>query len=330
MGLALTLVSVFYYFQPVYDGFGDNAMWAVLTVVVVFEFSVGATLGKGLNRMLATLTAGALALGAHRIATLSGRTGEPILISTFVFITGSIVTFMKFIPKLKARFDYGMTIFILTFCLVSVSGYRDDQVLEMAHERVTTIIIGSCISIFVCVCIYPVWIGEDLHKLVSEEETQTNDSEPFLQAYKSVLTSKSSEETMANLARWEPGHGRFRFHHPWKNYLKIGNLTRECAYKISLESSKALKELASTIRKMTRTRSADPHIANSKTAAEELKTLLKTTFWEEEELLQILPAVSVASLLLEIVECAEKIAEAVYELAKEASFKRTDATFHRG
>ncbi|KAK6247449.1 hypothetical protein QUC31_019014 [Theobroma cacao] len=379
MGLALTLVSVFYYFQPVYDGFGDNAMWAVLTVVVVFEFSVGATLGKGLNRMLATLTAGALALGAHRIATLSGRTGEPILISTFVFITGSIVTFMKFIPKLKARFDYGMTIFILTFCLVSVSGYRDDQVLEMAHERVTTIIIGSCISIFVCVCIYPVWIGEDLHKLVannmeklgnylegfgdeyfkvSEEETQTNDSEPFLQAYKSVLTSKSSEETMANLARWEPGHGRFRFHHPWKNYLKIGNLTRECAYKvqalnsylnseiqtpieirskiqesstkISLESSKALKELASTIRKMTRTRSADPHIANSKTAAEELKTLLKTTFWEEEELLQILPAVSVASLLLEIVECAKKIAEAVYELAKEASFKRTDATFHRG
>lgn len=74
---------------------------------------------------------------------------------------------MKFIPKLKARFDYGMTIFILTFCLVSVSGYRDDQVLEMAHERVTTIIIGSCISIFVCVCIYPVWIGEDLHKLVA-------------------------------------------------------------------------------------------------------------------------------------------------------------------
>jgi hypothetical protein len=34
------------------------------------------------------------------------------------------------------------------------------------------------------------------------------------------------------LARWEPRHGRFRFRHPWKQYLKIGNLTRICAYKI--------------------------------------------------------------------------------------------------
>ena len=41
VGLALTLVSLFYYYRPLYDGFGVDAMWAVLTVVVVFEFSVG-------------------------------------------------------------------------------------------------------------------------------------------------------------------------------------------------------------------------------------------------------------------------------------------------
>ena len=41
VGLAITLVSLFYYFKPLYDGFGVDAMWAVLTVVVVFEFSVG-------------------------------------------------------------------------------------------------------------------------------------------------------------------------------------------------------------------------------------------------------------------------------------------------
>ncbi|KAK8489053.1 hypothetical protein V6N13_094696 [Hibiscus sabdariffa] len=65
VGLAITLVSLFYYFEPLYDGFGDSAMWAVLTVVLVFEFFVGAPLGKGLNRMLATLVAGALGAGAH-------------------------------------------------------------------------------------------------------------------------------------------------------------------------------------------------------------------------------------------------------------------------
>lgn len=41
VGLALTLVSFFYYFRPLYNGFGQAGMWAILTVVVVFEFTVG-------------------------------------------------------------------------------------------------------------------------------------------------------------------------------------------------------------------------------------------------------------------------------------------------
>lgn len=41
VGLALTLVSLLYYSKPLYDSFGVAGMWAVLTVVVVFEFTVG-------------------------------------------------------------------------------------------------------------------------------------------------------------------------------------------------------------------------------------------------------------------------------------------------
>jgi hypothetical protein len=41
VGLALALVSVFYYTRPLYDGVGGAAMWAVLTIVVVFEYTVG-------------------------------------------------------------------------------------------------------------------------------------------------------------------------------------------------------------------------------------------------------------------------------------------------
>lgn len=48
----------------------------------------GATLGKGLNRTIATLAAGALGVGAHYLASLSGATGEPILIGAFVFVQG--------------------------------------------------------------------------------------------------------------------------------------------------------------------------------------------------------------------------------------------------
>jgi uncharacterized membrane protein len=41
VGFALTVVSLFYYSRPLYNGFGVAGMWAVLTVVVVFEFTVG-------------------------------------------------------------------------------------------------------------------------------------------------------------------------------------------------------------------------------------------------------------------------------------------------
>jgi hypothetical protein len=41
VAFAITLVSTFYYLKPLYDSFGSSAMWAVMTVVVVSEFSVG-------------------------------------------------------------------------------------------------------------------------------------------------------------------------------------------------------------------------------------------------------------------------------------------------
>lgn len=41
VGMALSLVSLFYYMRPLYEGVGGNAMWAIMTVVVVFEYTVG-------------------------------------------------------------------------------------------------------------------------------------------------------------------------------------------------------------------------------------------------------------------------------------------------
>ncbi|KAE8707604.1 hypothetical protein F3Y22_tig00110383pilonHSYRG00388 [Hibiscus syriacus] len=41
VGLAVSLVSLFYYFDPLYDGFEqEGVLWDVLTVVLVFEFYV--------------------------------------------------------------------------------------------------------------------------------------------------------------------------------------------------------------------------------------------------------------------------------------------------
>ncbi|CAN0923441.1 Aluminum-activated malate transporter 2 [Linum grandiflorum] len=367
-----------FYFNPVYEGFGVSAMWAVLTVVVVFEFSVGATIGKGLNRMLATLLGGSLGYGAHRIARSTGEIGEPILLSIFVFIFAGVVTYARFAPKLKARYDYGMMVFILTFCLVSVSGYRDDEVLKMAVRRVLTIVMGSCVCLLISLFVFPVWIGQDLHNHIAsnlehlasflqgfeneyflDETEQDSSDKSGLQGYKKVLTSKSNEENMANLARWEPGHGKFRFGHPWEQYLKVGNLARKCAYKIEAlscyvdnptsqkpemktkmedpckricrETGKALTELATSIRTMTKLSSlssSNSHIANSKEAAEALRNclhLITTPANNNLNLLEIIPVATVASLLLEVVVCTENIAQAVSQLSDLAKFKSSTA-----
>ncbi|XP_021720563.1 aluminum-activated malate transporter 2-like [Chenopodium quinoa] len=251
VGFAITLVSLFYYFDPLYQGFGVNAMWAVLTAVVVFEFSVGATLGKGVNRALATIIGGMSGFGAHKLSTLSGnKIVEPFLLGLFVFITAVLMTFMRFFPKMKARFDYGLLVFILTFCLICVSGYRNEEVIDMAHRRISTILIGSSTAVIVCVVIYPVWAGTDLHNLVSTNiltlslffqgfgleyfntSSEINSDDEYktsIDAIKNVLNSKNNIDTLLNYAKWEFRHGRFKYGHPWTQYQKIGELARHCA-----------------------------------------------------------------------------------------------------
>lgn len=74
-------------------------------------------------------------------------------------------TFARFIPELKAKYDYGMLIFILTFCLVTVSSFRDEKIIVMAQQRLATIGIGVAISFFTNILVFPFWAGGDLHTL---------------------------------------------------------------------------------------------------------------------------------------------------------------------
>ncbi|KAG5583161.1 hypothetical protein H5410_053788 [Solanum commersonii] len=375
VGLSLTLISLFYYYRPLYDGFGQSAIWAVLTVVVVFEFTAG---NKCLNRGFATLTAGALGVGAKYFADLFGKEGEPIVLGILVFTLGALGTFTRFFPHMKRRYDYGILIFVLTFSMVTVSGYRVDKILELAHQRLSTILIGAATCMIVSLIVCPVWAGEDLHKLIythleklanfiegfgseyfiisENDEIVKASNEGFLGAYKTVLNSKATEEALANFAWWEPGHGSFRLRHPWKQYLKIGVLARECACHLQalsgyfnskpqvpsefqkkieeactqmcIESSKVLKELAFSIKTMTQPSSsaAEIHLRHSKTAVDDFKSILAATetllLSNKLDLLEIFPAITVASVLIDVINCIDKIFESVEDLSVQAHFKK--------
>ncbi|CAN6969687.1 hypothetical protein IGI04_032943 [Brassica rapa subsp. trilocularis] len=252
VGLALSLVCIFYYMRSLYDGVGGNAMWAIMTVVVVFESNVGATFSKCVNRVVATILAGSLGIAVHWVATKSGE-AEIFVIGSSVFLFAFTATYSRFVPSFKSRFDYGAMIFILTFSLVSVGGYRVDKLVDMAQQRVSTIAVGTTICIIITIFICPIWSGTQLHRLVQcnfvkladsldgcvaeyfkKRDVSTNENEDEtnlkVQGFKCVLNSKGIEEAMANLARWEPAHGSFNFRHPWQQYVKIGAAMRRCAY----------------------------------------------------------------------------------------------------
>ncbi|KAF3585187.1 hypothetical protein F2Q69_00031900 [Brassica cretica] len=392
VGLSLTLVSMLYYVRPLYISFGVSGMWAILTVVVVSEFTVGGTLSKGLNRAFATLIAGALGVGgtlskglnrafatliagalgvgAVHLARLCGHKGEPIVLGILVFSLGAAATFSRFFPRIKQRYDYGALIFILTFSMVAVSGYRTEEILVIAYQRLSTILIGGTICILVSIFVFPVWAGEDLHKMVANNiiklansiegfegeyfpssEKTSKETNSSVREYKSILKSKSTEDTLANLARWEPGHGRFRLRHPWTKYLKIAGLVRQCAIHfevlngyvlsdakapqdfiskiqepcsiMSREAGEALKAIAKSIKTMSRYHvCVNTHIKNSKNAIENLRLALKLSFPEtEKDLLEIIPGVTMASTLIDIGSYVEKISEAVDEFSVLAHFK---------
>ncbi|KAG6730363.1 hypothetical protein I3842_01G075900 [Carya illinoinensis] len=327
VGLTLFIVSLFYYMKPLYDGLGGNAMWAIMTVVVVFESNVGATLYKCVNRVIGTFLAGSLALGVQWIACKSGESFEPIVIGVSVFFLASAATFSRFIPSVKTHFDYGTMIFILTFSLVSVSGYREEEVFQLGHQRLSTIAIGTSLCIIITIIVYPIWSGTELHLLIFrnlgkladslegcvteyfEEDKTVPESEKdgrkrILQGYKCVLNSKGTEESMAKLALWEPGHDRFNFRHPWKQYLKVGAAMRNCAYcvealngSVNLKnqapehlkkhlrdacmalcscSSYVLKELALTVENTTKSSKIDFLVGEMNFAVQELEDALKS------------------------------------------------------
>lgn len=116
-------------------------------------------------------------------------------------------TFVRFFPNVKRKYDYGVMVFILTFSLVAVSGARASEIWEMAHQRLTTIVIGgaTCMGISVCIC--PVWAGQDLHNLIAANIDKLavflqgfgGEDNTYLQAHQTVLNSKANEDILVTI-----------------------------------------------------------------------------------------------------------------------------------
>ncbi|KAL3498934.1 hypothetical protein ACH5RR_041666 [Cinchona calisaya] len=261
VGLAVLLVSLLILIRSPYHVFGSSIIWSILTVAIMFEYTVGATFNRGFNRALGSLLAGVLAIVIAQIALSTGRVAQPIIIGISIFLIGTITSFMKLWPSLAA-YEYGFRVILFTYCLIIVSGYRMGNPIRTSMDRLYSIAIGGIVAVLVNVLIFPIWAGEQLHqelvtnfksvadaleecvKKYLEDDGSNNpefsntvmDEFPDEPAYKkcrSTLNSSAKLESLAHSAKWEPPHGKFsHFFYPWSEYVKVGAVLRYCAYEV--------------------------------------------------------------------------------------------------
>ncbi|KAJ8622665.1 hypothetical protein MRB53_031194 [Persea americana] len=332
VGIALVLASLLYLLQPLYDRVGENAMWVMMTVVVVFEFTAGATLSKGLNRGIGTILGGGLgclaALLAQSLAQKTGRAGSAIAISISVFIFGAAATYSRLIPSIKKKFDYGFLIFMLTFNLVAVSSFRCEAINKLAGKRLSKIAIGVLICVITSLLVFPVWAGDELHRsLVSKfdnlalsieeclkEYFQETEKKPegqtstHLNSYKSVLDSKAADEALLPLC------------------LRL--IAKEPCEEMGTQISSTLRELSDGIFKMRKLRRRESILQSDtlQSTGQELHSVMRTFVrgtlaCENGDVGDLYPIATFVFILMEIVYKVERLVKEVEELGDPAGFR---------
>lgn len=92
---------------------------------------------------------------------------------------------------------------------------------------------------------------------------------------------------------------------------------------MSSEAGKALKELALSIKSFSYPSTTVIYLLTCKKAVEEVNITLQTSMVGEWDVFELIPLITITSILIDIVKCVETICVAVEELSEQAHFKKS-------
>ncbi|PWA59828.1 aluminum-activated malate transporter [Artemisia annua] len=313
VGFALVLVSLLYILDPLFEQVGENAMWAIMTVEVIFEFF-----------------AGAMATYCRFIPTINKRYdyGGMIFILTFNLVAASRLrdpVILELAHKRLSAVWMGFSVCIFISLLIYPS-WASDELLYLTSSKFNELAccIEECIEAY-----FSIDCQRESHSIV------------YVNSCKSVLHSESSDESsLVNFARWEPWLVNFGFCSPWEKYQQIQDLLRELASMIlSLEGCLRSPLQPSTMMKekikepcenvgsllglvMRELGESIMKKKNSQVMMPELKSLkLQLMLLSTSKTIEDLAIANFMFLLMEIIDKVEVLAKEVETLGEVAGFE---------
>ncbi|KAK2397614.1 aluminum-activated malate transporter [Trifolium repens] len=293
MGIALFIISLLSFLKQPFQDVEKYSLWAILTVVLIFEFNIGATLSRSLNRGIGTLSAGGLALALAMLPKLAGE-WEKIVMMVSIFI---VATDRFLLIAIGATVSI-----VVNVCIYPIWAGED------LHNLVAQNFMGVATSLEGVVNNYLNCI--EYERVASKILTYQASDDVVYSGYRSAVESTSTEDALMSFAIWEPPHGRYKmFRYPWKNYVKVSGALRHCAFmvmamhgcilseiqapadkrqvfckelkKVGSEAARVLRELGNKVKKMEKLGEEDI-LFEVHEAAEELQQKIDKFFYFHE------------------------------------------------
>ncbi|KAH8551931.1 hypothetical protein BGW37DRAFT_492938 [Umbelopsis sp. PMI_123] len=137
----------------------NHGQWALLSAMVIFNFTVGSTLLQSGFRIAATIIG---ALWGY-IALLAAHRTNPYVLSVMILIFAVPFWFIF----LGSKYPRIGTISLLTLVVIINTGYQDlynETTFEVVWKRTVTAIIAVLVVMAVSYLIWPIWAREEMRK----------------------------------------------------------------------------------------------------------------------------------------------------------------------